>query len=98
MLLSGVSGVPGSGKSTLAVPLTERVNHLLASSSPTDKGKERETAVCVGMDGWHLTRAELDAFEVSCGCWDLSSVLELEPTSFPSLLSFRTLLKPAAVE
>ncbi|KAL7417028.1 P-loop containing nucleoside triphosphate hydrolase protein [Mrakia frigida] len=63
-LLVGVAGVPGSGKSTLAVPLAERINRLLdSSSSSADKGKEPEIAVCVGMDGWHCTRAELDLFE-----------------------------------
>ena len=73
-MTTAVAGVPGSGKSTLAVPLTDRVNHLLAAA-PSVKGKEKETAVCVGMDGWHYSRAELDLFEVSphSSCLLLSS-------------------------
>ncbi|WOO84366.1 Putative uridine kinase [Vanrija pseudolonga] len=48
-----VSGIPGSGKSTLAYPLAERVNALAG----------REVAICVGIDGWHYSQAELRGME-----------------------------------
>lgn len=47
----GIAGSPASGKSTLAQLLVDDVNAALPS-----------TAVLVGLDGWHLTRAQLDAF------------------------------------
>lgn len=47
----GIAGSPASGKSTLAQLLVDDVNSTLSS-----------TAVLVGLDGWHLTRAQLDAF------------------------------------
>lgn len=67
---------PGSGKSTTAYPLTDRLNTLLghpthsshldprgdiASPAP-QAGAEGEIAICVGLDGWHYSRAELDTF------------------------------------
>jgi hypothetical protein len=67
---------PGSGKSTTAYPLTDRLNELLgrpthpshvddrgdiASPAP-QAGAEGEVAICVGLDGWHYSRAELDTF------------------------------------
>ena len=68
---------PGSGKSTLAYPLTDRLNTLLGRTthpshvdpnteiaSPADEaGTEGEVAICVGLDGWHYSRAELDKFD-----------------------------------
>lgn len=42
----GIAGAPGSGKSTLAAALAERMT---------------EVAVVIPMDGYHFTRAELDA-------------------------------------
>lgn len=68
-LLVGIAGIPASGKSTLAVLVTSKTNQLLAmddrqsveistlSSNPLGKSR----AVLVGLDGWHLTRAQLDA-------------------------------------
>ena len=69
---------PGSGKSTLAYPLTDRINSLLlhhpvSHPSTLDErdyiaepgrgdGQGDEIAICVGLDGWHLTRATLDTF------------------------------------
>lgn len=65
-LLIGISGIPAAGKSTFAALLTERINRLLktghadgaedalAGSKPTLE------AILVSMDGWHLTRAQLD--------------------------------------
>ncbi|KAI9437039.1 P-loop containing nucleoside triphosphate hydrolase protein [Lactarius indigo] len=71
-LLVGIAGIPASGKSTLAVLVTNKTNQLLAmdevhrqsvaasNHSPTPPGRLR--AIHVGLDGWHLTRAQLDAF------------------------------------
>lgn len=50
-VLVALAGCPGSGKSTLARVLTRRVNALA----------KREVCATVGMDGYHLTRAALDA-------------------------------------
>lgn len=47
----GIAGVPGSGKSTLAAHLEARINALAG----------RAVAAAVPMDGYHLTRAQLDA-------------------------------------
>ena len=70
-LLVGIAGIPASGKSTLAMLITNKINHLLAmdeahrqsvavsTPSSTPLGKSR--AILVGLDGWHLTRAQLDA-------------------------------------
>jgi pantothenate kinase len=65
-LLVGVAGVPGSGKSTLAVLLVKKTNQLLdescssAPQQPSLRLKEIPRAIFVGLDGWHLTRAQLD--------------------------------------
>jgi pantothenate kinase len=48
----GMAGMPGSGKSTLATQLAEEVN---ARSAPN-------TMIALGMDGFHLTKAELRQF------------------------------------
>lgn len=74
-LLVGIAGVPASGKSTLAHLIVERVNAAAATASssklPADDALDTATegatshkpiAVCIGLDGWHLTRAQLDAF------------------------------------
>ena len=50
--LIALAGLPGSGKSTLAVQLCAGVNALLGEG----------TMVALSMDGFHLTRAQLDAF------------------------------------
>jgi pantothenate kinase len=47
----GMTGLPGSGKSTLAAKLAEEVN---ARAAPG-------TMAALGMDGFHLTKAELRA-------------------------------------
>ncbi|KAE8353224.1 P-loop containing nucleoside triphosphate hydrolase protein [Aspergillus coremiiformis] len=47
-----IAGCPGSGKTTLANALSERLNAMPATT--------RRHAVCVPMDGFHLSRAELD--------------------------------------
>lgn len=62
----------------MAYPLTDRINTLLLHHSPAHPaainvdahiasageavGQGDEIAICVGLDGWHFTRAELDAF------------------------------------
>lgn len=69
---------PGSGKSTLAYPLADRVNELIlgrpvahpaaidgetAVAAPNAAlGTGDEVAICVGQDGWHYTRQQLDEF------------------------------------
>lgn len=80
-LIVGIAGVPGSGKSTLAYPLVDKLNIALGvavqdpahvdkeevTASPGDDNMDKRIAVAVGLDGWHHTRAELDAFPVSPG-------------------------------
>ena len=76
-LLVGISGIPASGKTTFAQILTERINHILIQArSPAQLNEstttttqdtqvvdvERPQAILVGLDGWHLTRAQLDVF------------------------------------
>ncbi|KAH9982099.1 P-loop containing nucleoside triphosphate hydrolase protein [Lactifluus volemus] len=64
-LLVGVAGVPGSGKSTVAVLVVEKTNQLLDESRSSSQQPRSKTpsprAILVGQDGWHLTRAQLDA-------------------------------------
>ena len=48
----GLAGMPGSGKTTLAARVAEAVNDRTAAN----------TAVALGMDGFHFTRAELRQF------------------------------------
>ena len=62
----------------LAYPLADRVNQLLGSPSGSGatlnpdeavahpgENAVGEVAICVGLDGWHCTRAKLDTFPVS---------------------------------
>ncbi|CDO70949.1 hypothetical protein BN946_scf184829.g58 [Trametes cinnabarina] len=69
--LVGIAGVPASGKSTLAQLLVNRVNAAATGSSSHEHShsafgagarSDKPIAVYVGLDGWHLTRAQLDAF------------------------------------
>jgi pantothenate kinase len=48
-VMLGIAGPPGSGKSTLALQLAERINVANGAS----------TAVALGMDGFHLRKAQL---------------------------------------
>jgi len=70
--LVGIAGIPASGKSTLAVLVVNRINQLLDESRRQSASEltsapslttsfESARAVLVGLDGWHLTRAQLDA-------------------------------------
>ncbi|KAF9560285.1 P-loop containing nucleoside triphosphate hydrolase protein [Agrocybe pediades] len=66
----GIAGIPASGKSTFAQLLTTRVNEILADRR--DQGTEEETtaegtlehdeAILISLDGWHLTREQLNDF------------------------------------
>ncbi|KAI0935765.1 hypothetical protein AcV5_004090 [Taiwanofungus camphoratus] len=71
-LLVGLSGVPASGKSTLARLVVDYVNSTWRTplDSPDSEDTNatcsradciEEIAVLIGLDGWHLTRAQLDA-------------------------------------
>lgn len=59
-LLIAVSGIPGSGKTTLAAKVSERLNQLHAQKSPATYN-ERPLTAFIPMDGYHLSRAQLDA-------------------------------------
>ncbi|RSH82850.1 hypothetical protein EHS25_005840 [Saitozyma podzolica] len=50
-LLVAIAGPPGCGKSTIAYPLVSHVNALLGGD---------KAAICISLDGWHYSRAELD--------------------------------------
>ncbi|KAJ8088812.1 hypothetical protein PM082_014058 [Marasmius tenuissimus] len=60
-LLVGVCGIPASGKSSFTDILLKDVNRLLSSSQLKTKEPEFKAAV-IGLDGWHLTRAQLEEF------------------------------------
>ncbi|KAE9406346.1 P-loop containing nucleoside triphosphate hydrolase protein [Gymnopus androsaceus JB14] len=53
-LLVGIYGIPASGKSTFADLLFKYTDNLLQNHSTR--------AILVGLDGWHLTRSQLDEF------------------------------------
>jgi pantothenate kinase len=69
-LLVGIAGIPASGKSTLAVLVVNKTNQLLdelhrksaaePTSTPSSASLKNAKAILVGLDGWHLTRAQLD--------------------------------------
>jgi energy-coupling factor transporter ATP-binding protein EcfA2 len=50
-VLVGLCGIPGSGKSQLARHVAAQLNEKAGS----------DIAIVIGMDGWHLTRAQLEA-------------------------------------
>ncbi|KAF2799081.1 P-loop containing nucleoside triphosphate hydrolase protein [Melanomma pulvis-pyrius CBS 109.77] len=59
-LMIAISGIPGSGKTTLAALVSNRLNDLHAQHSPgTHNGSP--LAAFIPMDGYHLSRAQLDA-------------------------------------
>ncbi|KAG5644135.1 hypothetical protein DXG03_009082 [Asterophora parasitica] len=55
-LLVGIAGIPASGKSTFSVSVAAYTNKLLQLAE--SHGDTR--ALLIGMDGWHLSRAQLD--------------------------------------
>lgn len=63
-LLVGIAGIPASGKTTFAHLVTSHTTRLLASTQSTS------TALLVGLDGWHLSRKQLDALPDSKLAYD----------------------------
>lgn len=55
-----VSGIPGSGKTTLAAVVAKRLQELYARQS-SKKDDSAPLATFIPMDGYHLSRAQLDA-------------------------------------
>ena len=55
-----MAGIPASGKSTLARLVVEHTNAILKTDDEVGSA-ERTEAIVVGLDGWHLTRAQLAA-------------------------------------
>ncbi|KAL2269120.1 hypothetical protein VTJ83DRAFT_3966 [Remersonia thermophila] len=59
--LIAIAGIPGSGKTTLSQRLTAALNARHAASGPDAAANPaRPLAIFVPMDGFHLTRAQLD--------------------------------------
>ena len=58
-LLIAIAGVPASGKTTFATRLVQHVNAILAQAP----GQPDPRAILIGLDGWHLTRTQLDAMD-----------------------------------
>ncbi|KAF1983053.1 P-loop containing nucleoside triphosphate hydrolase protein [Aulographum hederae CBS 113979] len=58
-LLIAVSGIPGSGKTTLASMVVARLNAMYRESSP-GSSQGGPLAAFVPLDGYHLSRAQLD--------------------------------------
>ncbi|KAL9938071.1 hypothetical protein V8E36_002694 [Tilletia maclaganii] len=56
--LVGLCGIPGSGKSVLAAAVVNAVN---SAHRRRHHPAGAQAAIVVGMDGWHLTRAQLAA-------------------------------------
>jgi pantothenate kinase len=57
----GLAGIPASGKSSFGKLVIDATNALLRSLTP-DAADPHDRAILVGLDGWHLTRAQLDLF------------------------------------
>jgi pantothenate kinase len=65
-LLVGICGVPASGKSTIAFRLVNHLNENFRASlgiASQPHTISSEIVICVGLDGWHFTRATLDTFQ-----------------------------------
>ncbi|KAI9671708.1 MAG: hypothetical protein M1831_003236 [Alyxoria varia] len=61
-ILIGVAGIPGSGKTTLAAKVTNNLNTRYRTQHPGNSpGTQHPLAAFIPMDGYHLTRAQLDA-------------------------------------
>ncbi|KAJ7702216.1 P-loop containing nucleoside triphosphate hydrolase protein [Mycena rosella] len=61
-LIVGIAGSPAAGKSSFCHRLLRNINDLLQQDSPATETISRDSAILVGLDGWHLTRAELSLF------------------------------------
>lgn len=75
----------GCGKSTIAFPLTNRINDILITRSAASCEKAI-SAVCVSLDGWHYTRAQLDQMDdpVKAHWWRVSDYnLDNVPKAHP---------------
>jgi len=59
--LIAISGIPGSGKTTLSTTLSSRLNKLHLRTSPGTASSGNKIAAAIPMDGYHLTRLQLDA-------------------------------------
>jgi len=59
-LIIGIAGIPASGKSTLAKLIVKHTNVILQTDVESEPA-ERTEAIVIGLDGWHLTRAQLAA-------------------------------------
>lgn len=58
----GLAGIPASGKSTLAQLVVPKLNQRLdAHQPPNEDPGASPKAILIGLDGWHLTRSQLDA-------------------------------------
>ncbi|KAL0573838.1 hypothetical protein V5O48_008102 [Marasmius crinis-equi] len=60
-LLIGICGIPASGKMSLTDLLLKEIDRLLPEYRERTK-EENLRAVVIGLDGWHLTRAQLEEF------------------------------------
>ncbi|KAF7359245.1 p-loop containing nucleoside triphosphate hydrolase protein [Mycena sanguinolenta] len=60
-LIVGLAGSPAAGKSSFCHRLMKNINAALKTTNDAS-ATETDTAILVGLDGWHLTRAQLSAF------------------------------------
>ncbi|KAJ6546974.1 P-loop containing nucleoside triphosphate hydrolase protein [Mycena capillaripes] len=62
-LIVGIAGSPAAGKSSFCHRLLRNINATLErDADASSKAIQRDSAILVGLDGWHLTRAELSLF------------------------------------
>ncbi|KAF7353687.1 p-loop containing nucleoside triphosphate hydrolase protein [Mycena venus] len=59
-LIVGLAGSPAAGKSSFCHRLLRNINGIIETASAPPI--QSDTAILVGLDGWHLTRAELSLF------------------------------------
>lgn len=60
-IIISIAGVPGSGKTTLATKVAQLLSHHYSYSNNNMKNM-KQFSQTVSMDGYHLTRAQLDKF------------------------------------
>ena len=58
-MLVGIAGIPASGKSTFSKDIVHHCSLILGSTNH-DPPADPPEAILVGLDGWHLSRAQLD--------------------------------------